>query len=126
MLLCLSGQSRSPSSRRWMTKFTEEEYAVAAAAVTRARVQQVLDELILKEVQGVNGAEVIFEEEPEEEEEEIQLHELDPAPPKMEDSKAEVMDPLAEVNLGTPQDPRIVYVSELLEESLKEKIIKVL
>ena len=35
-------------------------------------------------------------------------------------------DLLAEVNLRTPQDPRVVYVSELLEESLKEEIIKVL
>ena len=44
----------------------------------------------------------------------------------MKDNKAEVMDPWAEVNLGTPQNPRVVYVCELLEESLKDEIIKVL
>ena len=35
-----------------MNKLTEKEYMVAATAVTRALVQQVLNELILQEIKG--------------------------------------------------------------------------
>lgn len=58
----------------------------------------------MEEVWEAHGAEVIFEEEPEEEVDEIQLHELDPAPIKMEDNKVEVLDPREEINLRTPEN----------------------
>ena len=41
----------------------------------------------------------------------IQLSELSPMPSKLEDSKAEVQDPLEEVNLGGTDSPRITYIS---------------
>lgn len=97
-----------------MTSLTEEEKAVAAAAIKKARVQHALDSLVTEELAEVLGTEIIYEEEARDETEEIQLHELDRAPTKMEDVAPEVLDPLEEVNLGTPEEPRVTYVSSSL------------
>ncbi|XP_059668842.1 uncharacterized protein LOC132313924 [Cornus florida] len=54
----------------------------------------------------------------------IQLTDLKVAPTKLDDLKAEVQDPLLEVNLGTKQDPRPTYISlsrELVEHKLPIK-----
>ena len=76
----------------------------------------------------VNGAEVIFEEDLEEleDQEEIQMEDLKEAPPKFEDVVPKVTDPLEEVNLGTLEEPRITYVSSLLQDDLKRQIVEVL
>lgn len=41
----------------------------------------------------------------------IQLEDLDAAPAKMDDLKADVQDPLEEVNLGDSEHPRPVYIN---------------
>ena len=66
---------------------------------------------------------MIYEEESDEEEEEIQIEDLEQAPPKIEDNKPQVHDPMEEVNLDTMEKPRITYISYLLSTNLKEQII---
>lgn len=46
---------------------------------------------------------------------------LQTAPAKLDDLKAEVQDPLIEVNLGTPEDPRPTYISALLEPKISRR-----
>ena len=77
---------------------------------------------------AVNGAEVVFEEDPKElvDQEEIQMEDLKEAPLKFEDAVPEVIDPMEEVNLGTLEEPRITYVSSLLQDDLKRQIVEVL
>ena len=54
------------------------------------------------------------------------MEDLKEAPPKFKDSVPEVTDPMEEVNLGTLEEPRITYVSSLLQDDLKRQIIEVL
>lgn len=105
--------------------YTDNELAVAAAAIARAQMQHVLDRMITEETLDVDGAEVIYEVEPEDSEE-LQLQDLEPAPAKLDDVLTGVQDPLEEVNLGTPEEPRITYVSSLLRKDLKKKIVDLL
>ncbi|XP_059630454.1 uncharacterized protein LOC132273511 [Cornus florida] len=56
----------------------------------------------------------------------IQLTDLKAAPMKLDDLKAEVQDPLLELNLGTEQDPRPTYISKLLEPTFREELISLL
>lgn len=107
----------------WMNNLTREELAVAPAAIQRARVQHALDSLVVEELREGLGAEIIYEEE---ETEERKLHELDKAPSKLEDVAPEVQDPLEEVNLGTPEEPRITYVSSFLSSHLKDQLVSLL
>ncbi|XP_075515608.1 uncharacterized protein LOC142550256 [Primulina tabacum] len=48
------------------------------------------------------------------------------APSQMEDGQHEVQDPLEEINLGELENPKVVYVSKLLEEQLKQDLISML
>ena len=63
---------------------------------------------------------MIYEGEFDEEEEDIQIEYLEQDPPKMEDNKSQVHDPIEEVNLGIMEEPRITYISSLLPANLKE------
>lgn len=45
---------------------------------------------------------------------------------KLDDLKAEVQDPLLEVNLGTEQNPQPTYISKLLEPTFRDKLIYLL
>ena len=69
---------------------------------------------------------MIYEEESDEEEEEIQIEDLEKAHPKMKDNRLQVHDPLEEVNLGTVEEPRIIYISSLLSTNFKEQILSLL
>ena len=69
---------------------------------------------------------MIYEEESDEEEEEIQIEDLEQAPPKMKDNMPQVHDRMEEVNLVTEKEPRITYISSLLSNNLKEQIISLL
>ena len=51
---------------------------------------------------------------------------LEQAPPKMEDNKPQVHDPMEEVNLDIVEEPRIIYISSLLSTNLKKQIISLL
>ena len=65
---------------------------------------------------------MIFEEDAHEEDEEIQMEDLDQAPPKFEDTQPQVYDSMEEVNLGIVEEPRITYISSLLSSEFKEGI----
>ena len=57
---------------------------------------------------------------------EITLEELDRAPVKLEDVKAEVQDPLLEINLGTDGSFKPTYISKFLSEEDKVRMIAIL
>ena len=97
------------------------ELAVAAAAILKALVQQTCDMLQIENVES-NGAELIFEGDLDdcEDLEEIQMEDLKEALIKFEDTKPKVTDPLDEINLGSLEEPRVTYVSSLLQGDLKE------
>ena len=69
---------------------------------------------------------MIYEKESNEKEEKNHIEDLGQAPPKMEDNKPQVHDPIEEVNLGTVEEPRITYISSHLSTNLKEQIISLL
>ena len=73
-----------------------------------------------------NTCEMIFEEDAYEEDEELQMEDLEQAPPKFKDTHPQVHDPMEEVNLGTVEEPRITYISSLLPSDFKEGIIATL
>ena len=69
---------------------------------------------------------MIFEEDAYEEDEEIQMKDLEQAPPKFEDTQPQVHDPIEDVNLVTVEKSRITYISSLLPFKFKEGIIATL
>ncbi|GKV34003.1 hypothetical protein SLEP1_g42432 [Rubroshorea leprosula] len=74
----------------------------------------------------VDRSEVVYEGEEEDLKDQITLEELDLALAKLDDLKAEVQDPLEEVNMGTEADPKITFISGSLEPCLHDKIIAIL
>ncbi|KAG6467719.1 hypothetical protein ZIOFF_074359 (mitochondrion) [Zingiber officinale] len=59
-------------------------------------------------------------------EDEIEFAELEMAPAKLDDLRAEVQDALEEVNLGTESDRRMTFISKNLEPELKKRLIRLL
>ncbi|XP_062021144.1 uncharacterized protein LOC133737640 [Rosa rugosa] len=59
-------------------------------------------------------------------EDEIQMEQLAPAPAELEDTPAEVEDPREEINLGTPEDPKPLFISKLLSREFKEELVALL
>ncbi|GKV20231.1 hypothetical protein SLEP1_g30388 [Rubroshorea leprosula] len=74
----------------------------------------------------VDRSEVVYEGEEDDSKDQITLEELDLALAKLDDLKAEVQDPLEEVNLGTEADLKITFISDSLEPCLRDKIISIL
>ncbi|KAH7860748.1 hypothetical protein Vadar_017615 [Vaccinium darrowii] len=56
----------------------------------------------------------------------IQLEDLEVSPAKLDDLKADVQDPLEEVNLGSEDHPKPIYVSQRLPEVVKNAYIDLL
>ncbi|KAH7856752.1 hypothetical protein Vadar_005158 [Vaccinium darrowii] len=56
----------------------------------------------------------------------IQLEDLEAPPAKLDDLKADVQDPLEEVNLGSEDHPKPIYVSQRLPEVVKNAYIDLL
>ncbi|XP_059635368.1 uncharacterized protein LOC132277533 [Cornus florida] len=56
----------------------------------------------------------------------IQLEDLESNPSRMEDNKAKVQVPLYEINVGTEEDHRPLFVSALLEPNFQANLIKLL
>ena len=54
------------------------------------------------------------------------MKDLKEAPTKFEDIKPEVTNPLKEINFGSLEELRVTYVSSLLQETLKEKVVHTL
>ena len=69
---------------------------------------------------------MIFKGDVYEEDEEIQVEDLEQAPPNFEDTQPQVHDPMEEVNLYTMEETRISYITSLLPSDLKEGIIAIL
>ena len=69
---------------------------------------------------------MIFKGDVYEEDEEIQVEDLEQAPPNFEDTQPQVHDPMEEVNLYTMEETRISYITSLLPSDLKEGIIVIL
>ena len=109
-----------------MTKYSHEENAASVATTFRIEIQQVNEKIIEDQFQDICGAAMIHERKSDEEEEEIHIENLEQDPPKMEDNKPQVHDPMEEVNLDTIEEPRITYISSLLPTNLKERIILLL
>ncbi|XP_075507377.1 uncharacterized protein LOC142544201 [Primulina tabacum] len=107
-----------------MIGLNQKEKEVAATSIWKAHVQQVLDKLKEEEACDTYGTEVV--QEGEYEEDELQVDELLMAPSQMEDGQHEIQDPLEEINLGELENPKVVYVSKLLEEQLKQDLISML
>ncbi|GFZ01378.1 hypothetical protein Acr_14g0010130 [Actinidia rufa] len=93
------------------------------ARLTAALLERKLRNLNEEESSALS-ADVIYEDLPEQDV--IQLEELEPAPAKLDDLKAEVQDPLEEVNPGTPENPKLVYVNKLLPKDVKQEFVKLL
>ncbi|GKV36311.1 hypothetical protein SLEP1_g44457 [Rubroshorea leprosula] len=75
----------------------------------------------IEENTEANLSEVVHEGEEDTHTDGVTMEELDLAPTKLDDLRADVQDPLKEVNLGTKAEPRITFVSldrELVEHRL--------
>ena len=96
-----------------MTKYSHEENATVATTTFKMQMQQVTEKVTKEQLQDICEDEVIYEVESDKEEEEIQIEDLERVPPKMEDNKPQVHDPMEEVNLGIVEKLRITYMSSL-------------
>lgn len=56
----------------------------------------------------------------------LKMEDLETAPAKMDDMRAEVQDPLEEINLGIVKQPRPTYISSLPTKELRAEIIELL
>ncbi|CAL2259741.1 unnamed protein product [Prunus armeniaca] len=56
----------------------------------------------------------------------LELEEVELAPSEIDDSKAEVQDPLLEINLGMEDNHRPIYISGLMEPELRVKMEELL
>ena len=86
------------------------------------KIQHITEKNEEDKFEDICGAEVTFEGNSDEGEEEIQIEDLEQSPPKMEDRKSHVHDPMEKVDLSTMEDPRITYICSLLPLDLKENI----
>ena len=89
-------------------------------------MQQTVEKIKEKYLQDTYRAEMIFEKDVHEEDKEVQMEDLEQAPPKFEDTQPRVHNPMEEVNLDTMEEPRITYISSLLLYDFKEGIIAII
>lgn len=111
---------------------SEAEREMALRAMTARISSFLLEEKLIKlheeeEAASTNAAEFISEEEGlPEDTDVIRMEDLDAAPAKLDDLKADVQDPLEEINLGDVDRPRPVFVNQLLPDDVKAKFIQLL
>ena len=109
-----------------MTDYSQKEKVVAATTIFKMKMQQTVEKIKEEHLQDTCGVEMIFEGNVYEEDEEIQMEDLEQAPPKIEDTQPQVHDLMEKVNLSTMEEPSITYISSLLPSDLKEVIIAIL
>ena len=68
-----------------MTDYSQEENVVAATTIFNVKVQQTVEMIEKEHLQDTYGAKMNFEGDAYEEDEEIQMDDLEQAPPKFED-----------------------------------------
>ena len=83
-----------------MTDYSHEENVDAVVAEFKMKMQKIIEKIAEEQFQSICGAEVIYEEESNEDEKDIHIECLGQVPPKMEDNKLQVQDPMKEINLG--------------------------
>ncbi|GKV17036.1 hypothetical protein SLEP1_g27591 [Rubroshorea leprosula] len=76
-------------------------------------------------VEEVDRFEIVHEGEEADQGDEITL-ELDLAPAKLGDLKAEVQDPLEEINLGFESEPNVTFISASLKPQTRDQIVRLL
>ena len=81
-----------------MTDYSHKEKVVAATAIFKMKMQQIVEMIEEEHLPDTYGVDVIFEGD---EYEEIHMEDLEQAPPKFKDMQPQVHDPMEEVNLGT-------------------------
>ena len=96
-----------------MTDYSQEEKAVATISILKKKLQQNVERIKEEHLQNIYGVDIIFEKDAYEENKEIQMEDLEQAPPKFEDTQPQVHDPMKEVNLDIVEKPRITYISSL-------------
>ncbi|GKU86461.1 hypothetical protein SLEP1_g981 [Rubroshorea leprosula] len=74
----------------------------------------------------VDRSEIVHESEEADRGDEITLEELDLAPAKLDDLKAEVQDPLEEINLASESEPKVTFISGSLEPQTRDEIVRLL
>ncbi|GKV49877.1 hypothetical protein SLEP1_g56600 [Rubroshorea leprosula] len=74
----------------------------------------------------VDRSEIVHEGKKEDQGDEVTLEELDLAPAKLDDLKAEVQDSLEEINLGSKSEPRVTFISGSLEPQTRDEIVRLL
>ena len=96
-----------------------------SSLIIKMKLQQTVEMIKENHLQNTCGAEIILKGDEYEEDEEIQMEDLEQAPPKFEDTQPQVHDPMEEVNLDSMEQPRITYISYLLPSDLKEWVIAI-
>ena len=109
-----------------MTDYSQKEKVVATTTIFKMKMQQTVEKIKEEHLQDTCGVEMIFEGNVYEEDEEIQMEDLEQAPPKFEDTQPQVHDLMEKVNLSIVEEPSITYISSLLPSDLKEVIIEIL
>ena len=56
----------------------------------------------------------------------LSFDKIQAAPADLEDTRPQVKDPLEEVNVGTAEDPRPLFISALLPQSVKSELCQLL
>ena len=90
------------------------------------KVQKTMEMIEEEHLHDTCGAKMIFEGDAYEEDEDIQMNDLEKAPPRFEDMQPKVHDKMEEVNLDPMEELGITYISSLLPFDLKEGIIAIL
>ena len=108
-----------------MTYYSQMEKAIAATSIFKMKMQQTVERIEEEHLQVTYVAEMIFKGDDHEEDEEMQMKDLEQAPPKFDDMQPQLHDPIEEVNLGNVEETRITYISSLLPSDLKEWIIAI-
>ncbi|GKV17163.1 hypothetical protein SLEP1_g27699 [Rubroshorea leprosula] len=116
-------------SRPSLSKRVVEE--VSSTSETRKRKGRVgitkkLTAYFAEKAVQVDRSKIVHEGEEADQGDEITLEELDLAPAKLDDLKAEVQDPLEEINLGSENEPKVTFISGSLKPQTRDQIVKLL
>ncbi|XP_075515394.1 uncharacterized protein LOC142550036 [Primulina tabacum] len=115
---------QTPTPSLVLERILKPTVIVPPRPINQPLIEEVVNKLEVEEPWDTYGTEIVQEEEYEEDE--LQFDELLMTPSQIEDGQHEVQDPLEEINLGELENPKVVYVSKLLEELLKQDLISTL
>ena len=108
------------------TDYSQKENVVPTTSIFKMKMQQIMERIEEEHLRDTCAVDMIFKGDEYEEDEDIQMEDLEQPPPKFEDTRPQVHDPMEKVNLGTVEEPRITYISPLLPSDFKEGVIAIL